>query len=540
MGRRGIGSKPRAERHPDELIDLSDAPDWREDGISRAEAVIRFIESLPVTAGTLAGERMRLRDWQRAIIEAMYAVDDSGKRQIRTALMSTPRKNGKTQLAAALALAHLCGPEAEQRGQVYSAAADREQAAIIFREMQAMIERHPELSERINAKTFTRELEDDETGSTYKALSADARTKHGLSASFVVYDELAQAPNRNLYDVLATSTAARAEPLMVVISTQSPDPNHVMSELVEYGRQVNDGSVDDPTFHATIYSAPMDADWLDESVWYDCNPALDDFRSLDEMQVAARQAARIPARESSFRALYLNQPVEADARFIASADWDACKQTIEPETLRGRPCWAGLDLSATRDLTALVLYFPSDGGAVLPWFWCPGERLDMREEQDRVPYRTWERRGLIEATRGRAVDKRAIALRLADIAGMYDLQAVAFDRWGMDELNRVLAEEGIELPLVEHGQGFKDMAPAVDALETAVLSCELSHDGNPVLAWCMGNIAIDVDPAGNRKMTKSKSRDRIDGAVALAQAVGIHAKQQPAITYDFDRELVIG
>jgi phage terminase large subunit-like protein len=197
-------------------------------------------------------------------------------------------------------------------------------------------------------------------------------------------------------------------------------------------------------------------------------------------------------------------------------------------------------LSATRDLTALVLYFPNDGGAVIPYFWVPDERLDQREETDRVPYRTWQRRGLIEATPGRAVDKRAIALRLADIAGMYDLQAIAYDRWGMDELNRVLAEEGIELPLVEYGQGFKDMAPAVSALETAVLSGDLSHDGNPVIAWNLGNVALDVDPAGNRKMTKSKSRDRIDGAVALAQAIGIHAKEAPTVEYDFSRDLVIG
>jgi phage terminase large subunit-like protein len=325
---------------------------------------------------------------------------------------------------------------------------------------------------------------------------------------------------------------------MIVISTQSPDPNHVMSELVDYGRQVNEGAVDDPTFHATIYSAPMDADPWDEATWYACNPALGDFRSLDEMRVAARQAQKIPARESSFRALYLNQPVEADARFIASADWDACQGSVDAEALRGRPCWAGLDLSATRDLTALVLYFPEDG-AILPFFWCPGERLDQREETDRVPYRTWERKGLIEATPGRAVDKRAIALRLADIAGMYDLRAVAFDRWGIDELQRILAEEGIELPLVEHGQGFRDMAPAVSALEAAILSGEIKHDGNPVLTWNLSNVAIDEDPAGNRKMTKSKSRDRIDGAVALAQAIGVYSKEQPTIEYDFSRDLVI-
>ncbi|ROO26687.1 terminase large subunit [Salinisphaera orenii] len=539
MGRRGPGASGAAERDPSQFVDLTDAADWREDGIDRAEAVIRFVEQLPITAGVLAGERMRLRDWQREIVRSIYATDDDNRRIKRSALITLPRKNGKTQVCAALALAHLCGPEAESRGQIISAAADREQAAIIFEEMRAMIERHPELTDRCNIRSFNKLIEDDVSGSTYRALSADARTKHGLNASFVIYDELAQAPNRNLYDVLATSTAARAEPLFVTISTQSPDPNHVLSELVAYGRKVLDGSVDDPTFHATIYAAPDDADWLDENVWHACNPALGDFRSLEEMRVAARQAQHIPARESSFRALYLNQPVEADHRFIAAADWDGCRDEIVVEALKGRQCVAGLDLSATRDLTALVLYFP-DSGAVVPYFWAPGERMDVREETDRVPYRTWQRQGLIEAAGERAIDKRAVALRIGQIAQDFDLTGLAFDRWGFDELNRILDEEGIDgLPLVEFGQGFKDMSPAVSALERAVLQRTLIHDGNPCLAWNMSNIAIDEDPSGNRKITKSKSRDKVDGAVALAMAVGLAAKMQPAQEYDFDRDLVL-
>lgn len=539
MGRRGPGAKGAGERDPSQFVDLTDAPDWREDNIDRAERVIRFVEQLPITAGVFAGQRMKLRDWQRDIIHDIYATDDEEHRTKRSALITVPRKNGKTQLAAALALAHLCGPESESRGQVVSAAADREQAAIIFAEMVAMIERHEELTDRCNIKSFNKWIEDDGTGSTYKALSADARTKHGLSASCVIYDELAQAPNRNLYDVLATSTAARAEPLFIVISTQSPDPHHVMSELVAYGRQVLDGTVDDDTFHATIFAAPDDADWLDENVWHACNPALGDFRSLEEMRTAARQAQHIPARESSFRALYLNQPVDADHRFIAAADWDACCDEINVDALKGRQCVAGLDLSATRDLTALVLFFP-DTGAVVPYFWCPGERLDIRENTDRVPYRTWQKQGLIETAGKRAIDKRAVALRIGEIAADFDLIGLAYDRWGMPEMMRILDEEGIEeLPLVEFGQGFKDMAPAVSSLERAVLQQTLIHDGNPCLAWNMSNIALDTDPSGNRKITKSKARDKVDGAVALTMAVGLAAKMRPEGEYDADRDLVI-
>ena len=536
MGLRGPGAKPKKKRTTEAEPDAT-PPAWQQPGLSRAERVIAFIEGLPVTSGVLAGTTMSLREWQREIICGIYGTADDGNRPVRTALVTMPRKNGKTGLAAGLALAHLVGPEAEQRGQVYSAAADRDQASLLYQEMKAIIDAVPELDERIVCRDWSKAMEDLESGSVYKALSADARTKHGFSASCVIYDELAQAPNRKLYDVLATSMAARAEPLMVVISTQAADPNHVMSELVDYAEQVNAGDVEDPSFYGCVYRAPDDADPWDEATWFACNPALGDFRSLEEMRTAALQAQRIPARESAFRSLYLNQRADADERFIASADWHACAGDV-PD-LTGQRCYAGLDLSSTKDLTALVLYFP-DSGAVVPYFWCPGESLDQREDQDKVPYRTWARAGLIEPTPGRAVDKRYVALRLADITSQYQVEGISYDRWGMEELRRILVEEGIEgLPLREFGQGFKDMAPAVSALETLVLEGQLLHDGNPILTWNLSNIVLDQDPAGNRKMTKGRARERIDGAVALAMAVGLHAKQPREEPFSLSGPMVI-
>lgn len=506
---------------------------------ARAERVSAFLDTLPVTAGALAGELMTVRPWQREIIDQVYAVDERGRRPVRTALVTMPRKNGKTGLAAGLALAHLAGPEAEQRGQVYSAAADKEQAAILFREMRAIVDLVPWMDARIIVREFVKEMEDTVTGSIYRALSADAKTKHGFSASFIVYDELAQAPNRHLYDVLTTSTAARAEPLTVVISTMSPAPFHVMSELVDYGRQINDGIIEDPAFHATIYSAPMDVDPWSEQTWYACNPALGDFRSLEEMRSSALQAQRIPAKESAFRNLYLNQAVEADERFIPAADWLACKGEVDAEALAGRPCWAGLDLSSVRDLSALVLYFPEDAGEILPFFWCPAGNLDRREDDEKVPYRTWARAGLIQTTPGRAINKRSIALQLAEINQRYVLQGLAYDRWGMTELERILDEEGIVLPLKPFGQGYKDFSPAVSALEVAILDRRLRHDGHPVLTWNLANVAVDTDPAGGRKFSKERAKEKIDGAVALAMAVGLHAREPAEQGFVFDPEMVI-
>ncbi|MGE0651514.1 MAG: terminase large subunit, partial [Alphaproteobacteria bacterium] len=399
-----------------------------------------------------------------------------------------------------------------------------------------------DLSARCNIIRFYKRIEvmsGAGAGSSYEALGCDARKAHSLSPSFTVCDELAQWRHRELYDNLVTGTGARAQPLTVVISTMSSDPNHVLSELISYGERVRDGLIDDPTFSPHIFTTPPDADIWDESTWYAANPALGDFRSLEEMRKFAEQARRMPAREAVFRNLYLNQAVDAEQRFIAGADWDACAGAVDPDALRGRPCWAGLDLAATTDLTALVLYFPEDGGAVLPWFWVPADRLSEREHSDHVPYPLWHRQGLIEAPPGRAIDKGAIAGRLAQIASAYDLKAVAYDRWRIEDLKKLLSDEGIDLPLKEWGQGFKDMAPAVDALEAAVLDRRLRHGGHPVLRWNCANAIVQIDPAGARKIAKDISVERVDGMIALVMAIGLHAREPAPREYTFSRDMIL-
>lgn len=542
MGKRGPGAKPVLTVVQDMAplplfapqggMRKHQPPAWEADGLSRAERVIVFLESLKITAGVHAGEPFRVRPWQREIIEGVYAVGADGRRAVRQALLTMPRKNGKTGLAAGLALCHLLGPEAEARGQVYSAAADRAQASILFSEMVAIILDAPELAARVNIQHFAKRIEDTVTGSVYQALSADAKTKHGFSASCIVYDELAQAPNRDLYDVLTTSTAARAEPLTIVISTQASDPHHVMSELVDYGRKINDQVIDDTSFHASIFAAPEDADPWDEATWYACNPALGDFRSLEEMRSSAAQAQRIPAREATFRALYLNQPVlQGESRLFRPEDWRECGGSLTEDHLDG-PCWGGLDLSSTQDLTALVLFWPHSG-AVKAWFWTPAGRLQEKAERDRVPYPLWAEQGHLEATPGRAIDKSYVATRLGELVARHDIQALAFDRWRIEDLTSHLDEEGIKVKLVPFGQGFRDMGPAIDALESLMLDGRLRHPNNPVLTWCLHNAVATTDPAGNRKLDKDRAIERIDGAVALAMAVGLYAKEPPAPSYDF-------
>lgn len=523
MGLRGPGAKAKGKVKAAPARTRAAA--WERKGLSRADRAISFIQTLRLTAGRHAGKPFRLREWQRDIIRKIYRT--KGKhRAVRTALVTMARKNGKTALASALAMTHLLGPEAEPRGEVYSAASDRNQAARVFRELEAMVLADPALTARVNIQRFNKKIEvlsGPGAGSTYEALSSDARKAHSLSPSFVVCDELAQWPSRELYDALMTGGGARSEPLAVIISTMSSDPHHVLNELVTYGKSVEAGDIKDPSFASFIFTTDPAADPWDESLWYAANPALADFRSLEEMRIFAEQAQRVPAKESVFRNLYLNQPVNADTRFINAADWAACAGEVNPEALRGKRCTAGLDLGSTTDLTALVLYFFEDGGQVLPFFWVPADRLDEREHHDHVPYRQWHRAGLLEAPAGRAINKLSIIQRIAQIAAEFDIGGIAYDRWRLEDLEKLLTDEGIELTLIPWGQGYKSMGPATDALEAAILDRKLIQPEHPILTWNVSNAVVETDPTGARKISKRKSTERVDGLVALTMAVGLAA-----------------
>lgn len=454
------------------------------------------------------------------------------------------RKNGKTELIAALALAHLCGPVAELNGQIYSAAADKEQAALIFKAAAAMIAMEPEFISRLNVMEYHKRIVHYRSGSFYQAISSESKTKHGFNASVILYDELAQAPNRNLYDVLTTSMGARAEPLTWIISTQSADPLHLMSELTDYGKKVSAGTITDPTFKAFIFEVPMQADAWDEQNWALANPALGDFRSLEEMRTFAARAKRMPSAEAPFRNLYLNQRVDAAAAWIGSSDWLACEHYLKLEDYAKAPAWAGLDLSGKNDLTALVLAFPTEMGLdAIPIFWAPEEGIREREDRDRVPYTVWKKEGHLSTTPGRSIDYAWIAQRIVQLRAIVDLKVIAFDRWRIDDLLREFDELGLaveivkdgeepkgnpDLILMPHGQGYQDMSPAVELLETGIFNRTLRVQKNPVMTMCAANAATTMDPTGARKFDKrpGKSTGRIDGVVALAMAVRCASKAQ--------------
>ena len=444
------------------------------------------------------------------------------------------RKNGKTDLAARLALCHLAGPEAEPRGEVYSAANDRAQAARIFAEMVAIIERVDWLKNRVSIRRHSKELEDigeGGTGSFYAALSADVATKHGLSPSMWVYDELGQAPDRQLFDVLDTAMGARDQPLGLVISTQAPRDDAPLSQLVDYGLRVKGGEIKDRTFHLELHTAPPEADPWSPTTWRMANPALGDFRDLDDVRRMAAQAQRMPSREASFRNLILNQRVDTTQQFLTAAVWAGCNGAVDHDKLAGRPAYAALDLGASRDLTALVTLFtegPEDKIDVVPHFWLAGD-LREHEDVDKAPYSLWRQQGHLQPGGDRTLDPKIVALKLAELHGLYRFRGIGFDRWRIEDLKRELDAIGCDVQLVPIGQGFQDMSPAVDEFERLVFEAQLRHGAHPVLTWNVANAKTETDAAGNRKLSKKKSTGRIDGAVALAMAVAMISKAPPPV-----------
>lgn len=439
----------------------------------------------------------------------------------------TPTHN--TQIAAALALCHLCGPEAESRGEVYSCANDRFQAAKIFHEMVAIIDRHPYLTHRTNIIRFQKQIEDLTNGSIYVALSSEAKTKMGLSPSMCVYDELGVSHDRTLYDAMDSAQGARKEPLLMVISTQAADDFAPLSRLIDYGLKVQAGDVVDRTFHLTLYRAPDDADpWAFET-WKAANPALGDFRSLEDVERLAAQAEKMSTQESSFRNLILNQRVAAETRFIERSEWTACAGEVKiPD---GARCNAALDLGSTRDHSALVLIHEDAERVfhVMPFYWLPGD-VRARAEEDKVPYEVWVKEGLITPI-GSSTDPRTIALKIAELCGKYRIETLAFDRWRIEDLKRELNAIGCPVPLIAHGQGFKDMSPAVDIIDRMIVQRRIRHGGHPVLMWNAYNAVVTIDPAKNRKLDKAKSIGRIDGLVALAMAFSL-TRVEPQKKFD--------
>lgn len=482
--------------------------------LARADRNVRWIEAFcRVPEGKDAGQPVRLRPWQKKILKGIYGSPT------RRAIVSVGRKNAKTALSGFLTLLHLCGPEARKNSQLYSAAQSRDQAAILFNLMAKTVRQSPDLMAAVHIRDSTKQLVCEELGTVYKALSAEASTAYGLSPALVVHDELGQVvgPRSELYDALETAAGAQAEPLSIIISTQAPSDGDLLSILIDDAKAQHD-----PKTKLFMWSAPDTLDPFSLPAIKKANPALGDFLNKDEVLSQAAAAKRMPAREAAYRNLVLNQRVSQSTPFVARTVWEANAGAPDPEAFYRSTVRIGLDLSARNDLTALVMTVRDDDGIVhvRPEFFAPEQGVRDRASRDRAPYDVWADRGDMTLTPGRSVDYEWVAVRLGELSEEYEIECIKFDRWRIDLLKHELGKIGLEhLPLEPHGQGYKDMSPSLDILESDLLNTRIRHGGHPVLTWCAANAIAVADPAGNRKLDKSKSSGRIDGMVALAMAL---------------------
>ncbi|MBN8492745.1 MAG: terminase large subunit [Burkholderiales bacterium] len=480
--------------------------------MSRAAAVIEFIETLClVPEGAGVGQPMVLADFQRKFIAEVYD-NPAGTRR---AFLTMARKNGKTGLIAALLLAHLVGPEAVRNSQIVSGAMSRDQAALVFGLAAKMVQLSPVLADVVRIVPSGKKLIGLPMNVEFRALAAEGKTAHGLSPVLAILDEVGQVrgPQSDFVDAITTSQGAHAAPLLLVISTQAANDADLLSVWLDDAAKSAD-----PRIVSHVYTAPEGCDLLDEGAWKAANPALWLFRSTDDLREQMIQAQRMPSAENSARNLLLNQRVSTDAPFVSPDVWKRCG--ADPVPFEG-PVFGGLDLSARHDLTALVLVGKVAGAwQVFPHFWTPSQGLVERSKRDRAPYDVWARQGFLRTTPGASVDYEAVAVDIAEIVAGLDLHAIAFDRWRMDILQRELDRLGLSLPLVPFGQGYRDMAPALDTLEAELLNTRMAHGMHPVLTMCAANATTIKDPAGGRKLDKSRATGRIDGLQALAMAMG--------------------
>ena len=509
----------------------------------KADRAVTFIENLCHTKGKWAGTPFWLLPWQEQLIRDIFGiVKPDGNRQFRTAFVEICKKVGKSELAAAVAL-YLLYADNEPSAEVYGAAADRQQASIVFDVAKQMVEMSPALMKRSKLMAATKRIVNYGNAGYYQVLSAEVGGKHGFSVSGLVFDEIHTQPNRQLYDVLTKgSSDARQNPLHFIITTAGNDRHSIAFELHTKAVDILEGRRVDPTFYPVVYGLKDDEDWEDEANWYKVNPSLGYTVDIERLRDAYREAKQNPADEITFKWLRMNMWVSSTTAWIPDAIYMRGNEPIDMDALEGRDCYAGLDLSSTGDITALVLMFPprdmNEKYIVLPFFWVPEDTIPRRVKTNSVPYDVWEKQGHILATEGNVIHYDFIEKFIYDLAEKYHILEIAVDRWNATQMIQNLEGEGFTI--VPFGQGFSSMSAPTKEFYRLLMEGQIIHGGHPVLRWMAGNVVIETDPAGNIKVTKAKSKEKIDGIVAAIMALDrcIRQEGQSGSVYD-ERGLLV-
>jgi phage terminase large subunit-like protein len=514
------------------ISDDSEIPD----PLGHGERAVKFLKRLKHPKSAAPKRAFQLDRWQERIVRRVYGPrHPDGTRIVKTVVLLLPRGNRKTSLAGAFALLHTIGPERIPGGEVILAASDRKQAGYGFREAANIVREDKRLVAATciyDAHNSVKKLTFPRDGSFLEAISGDAGTQHGRTPAFVFVDELHIWRNAELWKALKSAMPKTQGSLMVVATTSGRGQENIAYEIVDRARKVAAGEIEDQSLLPILFETPAGADWRDEALWYAANPGLTlGYQDIEGLRQLAREGeTSITARET-FRQYNLNVWLDHSTDpFIDMAIYDACGGAL-PDGIDKQPCWIGVDMSTTTDLTAVVACVrKGDDFVVLPFFFCPGDNLRARADRDGVPYPGWAEQGFITATPGNVVDYGAVEACIRGLIERFDVREIGFDPAYAQPVMGPLTDDGF--PTATLRQGWVTQSPALNQLEKVILAGQLKHGDHPVLRWCFDNVAIHTDSAGNRTMHKGKSRERIDGAVATWMAVSRAAANESVSVYD--------
>ena len=499
---------------------------------------VSFIEKFCThTKGELAGKPFLLEDWQKEIVGNIFGWKnkDTNLRKYRTVFIEVPRKNGKTTLCAAISL-YMLFADSERGSEVYAAAGDRNQAGIVFEIAKGMILNNPELTNR--SKVFRNSITHEAKGNFFQAISSDSKTKHGFNSNCVVFDELHTQPNRDLWDTLTTSTGSRRQPLTIAITTAGYDRQSICFEIYKYAKSVESGAISDDTFYPVIYEADETDDITKEETWIKANPNYGVSLRKEYMEQESKKAVNVPSYQNTFKRLMLNIWTESLVKWIGHDEWSACHEEFDYKTLEGAECWGGLDLASTRDISAFVLVFNvEDKIVVLPHLFIPEDNAKKRSDRDGVNYMEWMRDGHVIGTEGDVADYNFIKAKINELSLKYRIQTIAYDRWNASQLVIDLQNDGANM--CPFGQGFVSMSAPTKELEKIILAKQIIHNNNPAMNWMLSNVALQEDPAGNIKVAKNKSKEKVDGIVALVMAIGEMMTTEDTNSVYENRDIII-
>lgn len=490
------------------------------DDISGNKA-IDFIERFCThTKGDLTGKPLLLQPFQKKIVGDLFGWKNKKTklRRYKVALIQLPRKNGKTTLAAGI-ICYVLFSLKESGNELYAAAGSRGQANIIFSIVSDMVRQNEHLSQRANV--FRSSIVNETKGNFFKSISADSSTAHGFNAGFVLMDELHVQKNPELYETLLTSQGARAEPLFISITTSGYDKNSIGYQIYSYAKKVVDGTIKDEGFYPCIFEADADDPIDEEKTWKKANPNYGVSLRKDYMDREAKRAMEVPSYQNTFKRLHLNIWTDSQTAWMSHEEWMACHQDFDYNSLDGLQAYGGLDLASTRDLTSFTLLFNVNGKFVfIPYIFIPEENAKKRSARDGVDYLTWIKEGYIFTTPGDVTDYNFIRKKINDLSKKYRINSITYDRWNASQLVIDLQDDGANLDPM--GQGFISLSMPTKTLEAEILAKNIIHNNNPCVNWCLSNVALEEDSAGNIKVSKKKSVDKVDPIVSLVMALGCY------------------